>query len=181
MTTAAETAKDPRYPVGKAEYSKRLSREERARLIAQIEECPARMRDAVRGLNPAQLATPYREGGWTVHQVVNHVPDSHLNAYIRVKLALTEENPAIKTYEEQLWAETEDGRNTPPEISLTLLESLHQRWVLLLRSLPEAEFQKTLRHPQWGEINLNELLGLYAWHSRHHVAHITELRKRKGW
>lgn len=172
---------DPRYPVGRAEMEKELSPERRRELIDLIEETPARLREAVTGLNPEQLDTPYRPGGWTVRQLIHHVPDSHLNAYVRFKLALTEEEPAIKTYEEARWAELPDSRSVPVEVSLTLLEALHHRWVALLRALPVADFQKTLKHPDWGIINLDELLGLYAWHGRHHVAHVTTLRERMGW
>jgi len=172
---------DPRYPIGRAEMEKELSPERRRELIGLIEETPARLREAVTGLNPEQLDTPYRPGGWTVRQLVHHVPDSHLNAYVRFKLALTEDEPAIKTYEEARWAELPDSRSVPVEVSLALLDALHRRWVALLRALPVADFQKTLKHPDWGIINLDELLGLYAWHGRHHVAHVVSLRERMGW
>jgi uncharacterized damage-inducible protein DinB len=163
---------DPRYPIGRAEMEKELSPERRRELIDLIEETPARLREAVTGLNPEQLDTPYRPGGWTVRQLVHHVPDSHLNAYVRFKLALTEDEPAIKTYEEARWAELPDSRSVPVEVSLTLLDALHRRWVALLRAVPVADFQKTLKHPDWGTINLDELLGLYSWHGQHHVAHV---------
>jgi uncharacterized damage-inducible protein DinB len=172
---------DPRYPVGRAEMEKELSPERRRELIDQIEETPARLREAVAGLNAEQLDTPYRPGGWTVRQLVHHVPDSHMNAYVRFRLALTEDEPAIKTYEEARWAELPDSRSVPVDVSLTLLEALHRRWVALLRALPEADYQKTLKHPDWGTINLDELLGLYSWHGRHHVAHVVALRERMGW
>lgn len=172
---------DPRYPIGRAEMEKELSPERRRELIDQIEEAPARLREAVAGLSAEQLDTPYRPGGWTVRQLVHHVPDSHLNAYVRFKLALTEDEPAIKTYEEARWAELPDSRSVPVDVSLALLENLHRRWVALLRSLPAADFRKTLRHPEWGTIGLDELLSLYAWHGRHHVAHVTSLRERMGW
>jgi len=172
---------DPRYPIGRAEMEKDLAPEQRRELIEQIEEAPARLREAVTGLNAEQLDTPYRPGGWTVRQLVHHVPDSHLNAYVRFKLALTEDEPAVKTYEEARWAELPDSRSVPVDVSLTLLETLHRRWVALLRALPPADFQKTLKHPDWGIINLDQLLGLYAWHGRHHVAHVTALRERMGW
>jgi uncharacterized damage-inducible protein DinB len=158
-----------------------LSDEERREKIDQIEAAPAQLRAAVEGLNAEQLDTPYRPGGWTVRQVVHHVPDSHLNAYIRFKLALTEDEPAIKTYDEARWAELPDSRSVPIEVSLVLLETLHRRWVSLLRLLPAAAFEKTLRHPDHGLINLNQLLSLYAWHGAHHVAHVTTLRERMGW
>ncbi|HEX9943515.1 MAG TPA: bacillithiol transferase BstA [Thermoanaerobaculia bacterium] len=172
---------DLRYPIGKAQMEARLTDEERREMIGLIEETPARLRAAVEGLTPEQLDTPYRPGGWTVRQVVHHVPDSHLNAYTRFKLALTEEEPLIRTYEEARWAELPDSRSVPIEVSLALLENLHQRWVALLRLLPAASFEKTLRHPDHGVINLNQLLGLYAWHGPHHVAHVTTLRERMGW
>jgi hypothetical protein len=116
-----------------------------------------------------------------VRQLVHHVPDSHLNAYTRVKLALTEDEPMIKTYDEGRWAELPDSRSVPVEVSLALLESLHRRWVALLRALPAADFQKTLRHPEWGQMTLDQVLGIYAWHGDHHVAHVTSLRQRMGW
>jgi uncharacterized damage-inducible protein DinB len=173
---------DPRYPVGKFESRNELTPDERRELIEQIAAAPVRLREAVRNLTEQQLDTPYREGGWTVRQVIHHVPDSHLNAYIRTKLALTEDVPTIKPYDEAVWAELEDSRSTPPEVSLTLLESLHARWVGLLRSLSEADFQRTFRHPEHGGIQtLDWLVAMYAWHSRHHVGHITSLRERNGW
>jgi uncharacterized damage-inducible protein DinB len=172
---------DLRYPIGKARMETRLEDGERREMIDQLEETPARLRAAVAGLTAEQLDTPYRPGGWTVRQVVHHVPDSHLNAYVRFKLALTEPEPAIKTYDEARWAELPDTRSVPVEVSLALLENLHRRWVTLLRSLDAADFDKTVRHPDYGVINLNQLLGLYAWHGRHHTAHVTGLRERMGW
>lgn len=172
---------DLRYPLGKAEMAAELSAEERRELIALLDETPARLRAAVAGLNDEQLNTPYRPGGWTVRQLVHHVPDSHMNAYTRFKLALTEDQPAIKTYEEARWAELPDSRSMPVEVSLVLLESLHRRWTTLLRALTEADYARACTHPEWGLVNLNQLLGLYAWHGRHHVAHVTALRERMGW
>ena len=172
---------DLRYPIGKAHLETRLDDGQRREMIDQIEETPARLRAAVAGLGPEQLDTPYRPGGWTVRQVVHHVPDSHLNAYIRFKLALTEEEPAIKTYDQARWAELPDTRAVPVEVSLVLLETLHRRWVALLRALSPEDFEKTLHHPDHGVINLNQLLGIYAWHGRHHTAHVTALRERMGW
>jgi len=172
---------DLRYPIGKARMEARLDDAQRRELIDRIEEAPARLRTAVSGLSPEQLDTPYRPGGWTVRQLVHHVPDSHLNAYVRFKLALTEPEPAIKTYEEARWAELPDTRSVPIEVSLVLLENLHRRWVALLRSLSAADFEKTLRHPDLGVVNLNQLLGMYAWHGQHHTAHVTSLRERMGW
>jgi uncharacterized damage-inducible protein DinB len=172
---------DPRYPIGKFEYSTPLTPEQRMRCIEQIASAPASLRAAVEGLSAEQVATPYRPGGWTVRQVVHHVPDSHLNAYTRFKLALTEDEPTIKPYEEARWAELDDSRTTPLEVSLTLLEALHARWILLLRGLSPADFARRFRHPEWGTITLDRNLALYAWHGRHHTAHITSLRERMGW
>ena len=139
------------------------------------------MRAAVAGLTPEQLDTPYRPGGWTVRQVVHHVPDSHINSYVRFKLALTEEEPTIKPYDEARWAKLADTATTPVEVSLTLLDSLHSRWVPLLQSLTEADFARQFRHPELGMVRLDRNLALYAWHGKHHVAHITSLRERMGW
>lgn len=172
---------DPRYPIGKYEQPKDVTPDLRRQAIEVIAVTPAKFRAAVKGLNETQLDTPYREGGWTVRQVVHHVPDSHLNAYVRLKLALTEEQPTIKPYEEGHWAELADTKATPVEVSLTLLESLHDRWVRLWRSMPSADFAKTLVHPEFGVRSVDWLLFLYAWHGRHHTAHITTLRQQKGW
>jgi hypothetical protein len=172
---------DLSYPIGKFSFPESTNPEERRRWIAEIVEAPARLRAAVEGLTPAQLDSPYRPGGWTVRQVVHHVPDSHLNSYIRVKLALTEDEPTIKPYDEALWAELADTPATPVEVSLTLLEALHGRWVPLLRSLSDADFSRQFRHPELGLVRLDSNLALYAWHGKHHVAHITSLRERMGW
>lgn len=157
-----------------------VSAADRAAFVENIAATPARLRAAVAGLTREQLGTPYRDGGWTVRQVVHHVPDSHLNSYIRFKLALTEDEPTIKTYRENLWAELADSA-LDIEVSLRLLESLHTRWVTLLRSMTPAQFARTLRHPEMGPMNLDQLLALYNWHGQHHVAHITSLRQRMGW
>jgi len=172
---------DLRYPVGKFDFQKEVTEDDRRRFIDEIEEAPARLRASVEGLSPEQLETPYREGGWTVRQVVHHVPDSHLNSYTRFKLALTEEEPTIKPYHEDLWADLADGRRAPIEVSLALLESLHSRWVMLLRSLTPKDFDRTFRHPDIGVVTLAKNLGLYAWHGRHHTAQITSLGEREGW
>lgn len=172
---------DLRYPVGKFRWPEKITDEDRGQYIQQIEETPAKLREAVRGLNDRQLDTPYREGGWTVRQVVHHLPDSHLNAYLRFKLALTESEPTIKPYEQQLWAELPDAKTAPIEMSLQLLESLHQRWVLMLETMKPEDFARKFRHPELGEVTLDRNLSLYAWHGRHHAAHITSLRKRMGW
>ena len=138
------------------------------------------MRAALAGLSDSQLDTPYRPGGWTVRQVAHHVPDSHMNSYVRFRLALTEDEPVIKPYEESRWAELPDARGMPVEPSLVLLESLHARWVPLLRSLSAAEWKRSFRHPELGPVRLENNAALYAWHGRHHVAHITALRQTNG-
>jgi uncharacterized damage-inducible protein DinB len=153
----------------------------RQQAIETITETPAKLRAAVKGLSPIQLDTPYREGGWTVRQVVHHVPDSHLNAYIRLRLALTEEQPTIKPYDENLWAQLPDAKAAPVDISLALLDALHDRWVRLLRALTVDQYGRVLVHPEHGPRTVDWLLFLYAWHGRHHTAHITELRKQKSW
>jgi uncharacterized damage-inducible protein DinB len=172
---------DPRYPVGKFAWPESITEDDRRKFAAQIGELPAKLRAAVQGLSEAQLDTPYREGGWTVRQVTHHVADSHMNAFIRFKLALTEAEPTIKAYEQQLWAELPDGKTAPVEISLTLLDSLHHRWALLIKSMKPEEYSRTFRHPELGLVTLERNLALYAWHSRHHVAHVTSLREQKGW
>jgi DinB superfamily len=172
---------DMRYPIGKFQRVENLTDAQRRAFIDAIAEAPARLRSAMAGLNDQQLGTPYRPGGWTVRQLAHHVPDSHMNAYMRFKLALTEEEPVIKTYEEARWAELGDVNSTPVETSLALLENLHKRWVLLLRSLAPGDWKRTFRHPEWGLATVDFLLAQYAWHGLHHVAHITALRERNGW
>jgi hypothetical protein len=173
---------DPRYPVGQHQRRNELSSDERRAMIEVIAAAPARMRDAVAGLDETQLDTPYRDGGWTVRQVVHHLPDSHLNAYVRLKLALTEEQPTIKPYDESAWATLADSRITPIEVSLTLLETLHDRWVRLLGTLEPEDFQRVYLHPEHeGHFTIDGLVAMYEWHSRHHVAHITSLRERMRW
>lgn len=172
---------DPRYPIGKFSFTGPPDETQRKQWINDIAQAPAALRSAVRGLNPQQVETPYRDGGWTVRQVVHHVPESHMNAYIRFKLALTEDEPTIKPYMEDRWAKTEDVEETPLEVSLVLLDSLHDRWVRLLRSLKPDDWKRSFRHPELGAVSLEKNLALYAWHGKHHVAHVTELRKRMGW
>ncbi len=179
MSTAA--APDLSYPIGKFVYQGLYSPEQRRGFIEEIAAAPNHLRNAVQRLSESQLDTPYRPGGWTVRQVVHHVPDSHMNAYVRFKLALTEQNPTIKTYDEKLWAEMADVRQVPVETSLTLLEALHHRWVAMLRAITGEQFERRMKHPVLGEVNLDRYLGLYAWHGKHHVAHITSLRERMGW
>src|SRR5258708_9466980 len=172
---------DARYPIGKFHFEGPPSEDQRRELIDDIGETPAALRAAVGGLSAQQLDTPYREGGWTVRQVAHHVPDSHMNAYVRFKLALTEDEPTIKPYAEDRWAELADTKSTPIEVSLTLLEALHDRWVRLLRSLSAEDWKRTFRHPDLGAMTLEKTLALYAWHGRHHVAHIRGLPQRENW
>ena len=172
---------DPRYPIGKYTPPQEATPVLREQAISAIAEAPGKLRAAVKGLNEAQLNTPYREGGWTVRQVVHHVPDSHMNAYVRFRLALTEQEPTIKPYEEARWAELADAQSGPIDVSLALLDSLHDRWVRLLHSLKIDDFRRTFRHPEQGVRTVDWLLFLYAWHGRHHTAHVTELRKQKSW
>ena len=169
---------DLRYPVGKFSYDSAAARPE---LIKQIADTPRELRAAVAGLDNRQLDTPYRPEGWTVRQVVHHVPDSHMNAYVRFKLAVTEDNPTIKPYDEAAWARLADTARTPVDVSLALLDALHQRWVVLLESLADGDYSRKLVHPERGPITLDWLLQMYAWHGRHHTAHVTELRKRQNW
>jgi hypothetical protein len=172
-------ATDLRYPIGNYTVPDR-SPETITRLIDEIAEAPRRLREALAGLTEEQLDTPYREGGWTVRQVAHHVPDSHLNAYVRFKLALTEDVPRIKPYEESRWARLPDSR-LDPAVSLALLDALHERWVVLLRALAPEDWERAYDHPDNGATTLRAALGIYAWHGRHHVAHVTGLRERMGW
>jgi len=172
---------DLRYPIGKYTPPQEATPALRQQAIDSIAATPAKLKAALSGLHDAQLDTPYRDGGWTVRQVAHHVPDSHLNAYVRFRLALTEDQPTIKPYEEARWAELADAKSAPVAVSLALLEPLHDRWVRLLRSLTAADFARTFVHPEHGVRTLDWMLFLYAWHGRHHTAHITELREQKGW
>jgi hypothetical protein len=172
---------DLRFPIGRYQRPASLTPEERRAAIDAIVAAPVYLRAAVRGLDDAKLDTPYRPDGWTVRQVVHHVPDSHMNAFIRFKLALTEETPTIKPYDEGAWAKLEDARSTPIETSLALLDSLHDRWVRVLRAMADAEFSRELNHPENGLMSLDQVLAMYEWHGKHHVAHITGLRDRNGW
>jgi hypothetical protein len=171
---------DPRYPVGRFAWPETISRAELDAAVAEIAALPERLRAAVKGLSAEQLDTPYREGGWTVRQVVHHVPDSHLNSYFRFKLALTESEPIIKPYDEAAWAQLADSIGAI-EPSLELLEALHIRWVALMRSMSGAQWERRFTHPERGPMRLDITAGLYAWHSRHHLAHVTSLRHRRGW
>ena len=172
---------DLRYPIGKFAFPAEVSDNDRRLFIEQIAETPANLRASLEDLSQEQIDTPYRPGGWTVRQVVHHLPDSHLNSYVRFRLALTEEEPAIQAYHEDRWAELVDARTGPVEISLNLLDALHVRWTELLRSLSKSELSRTFRHSELGPVTLEKNLALYAWHGRHHVAQITGLRHRMGW
>lgn len=172
---------DLRYPIGRFQKKETISATERAEMIDGIAQTPSKLRAAVKGLSPQQLDAPYRPEGWTVRQLVHHVADSHMNAYIRFKLSLTEEQPTIKPYDEKKWAELGDTRDTPIDVSLTMMEALHRRWDVLMRSVAPGDFARTFRHPEMGVMNLDALVQLYHWHGRHHVAHITSLRERNGW
>lgn len=170
-----------RYPIGRFRARAEISSAERGALIEEIAALPSGLRAAVSGLSHEQLDTPYRPGGWSVRQVVHHVADSHINSYVRFKLAVTETEPAIKGYDEAAWAELADARGEDIEISLLLLEALHRRWTRFLRSLGEEQFGRAFHHPELGRVTLDMSVQLYAWHGRHHQAHITRLRERMGW
>lgn len=170
-----------RFPIGKFLPMAQVSDSALTKWIGEIEALPDALFGAVQGLTLDQLDTPYRPGGWTVRQVVHHVADSHINSYVRYRLALTEDSPVIKTYREAAWAELWDAKSLPVEVSLDLLRALHQRWVVLLRSMTPDQFARTFTHPENGTMRLDVNTGLYAWHGRHHTAHITRLRDRNGW
>jgi len=172
---------DLSYPIGKFQRPQDVTPAMRVEYIAQIAATPEGLREAVEGLKDEQLDTPYRPGGWTVRQVVHHVADSHMHSNIRMRFALSSNEPTIMPYEESVWAEMSDARNLPVEVSLQLLDALHHRWVTLLKSLSDADFARAFRHPEMGLMRLDTNLALYAWHGRHHTAHITKLRDRMGW
>lgn len=186
MTTreldSSPTASDHRYPIGRFSYDGNSSSSVRGGHIADLESLPQRLRDAVSGLTEEQLASPYREGGWTVRQVVHHLADSHMNAYVRWKTALTEHNPTVRPYDEAVWAGMPDVQQVPIEMSLALLGGLHARLVSTIRSMSDSDFDRTYFHTEQNRsLPLHEVLAMYAWHSRHHTAHITALRERSGW
>jgi len=173
--------KDPKYPIGKYE-AQPFSESQKKKWIADIQFLPNELEQAIENLDEAQLQTPYRDGGWTMHQLVHHLADSHMNSFIRFKLALTEDNPTIKPYEENAWSEMADVTKEPINVSITLLYALHKRWLTLLQNMSDADFEKTLFNPQRrGQLTLWEMLGIYAWHGKHHVEHIKTLKENKGW
>ena len=172
---------DPRYPIGRWSRPDTITPILLAEALHTLGELPGNLRSAVRHLDDGQLATPYREGGWTVRQVVHHVADSHMNCSVRVRLALTEDAPVIRPYEEKAWATLHDAETAPVEWSLELLEALHARLLMQLHALSPVQWQRTYVHPESGAMRLDQVASLYAWHSRHHVAHITALRAAKGW
>lgn len=177
----ANSSIDPRYPIGRQPSPESVDAARISAYIAGIAALPENLRSAVYGLDDAQLDTPYREGGWTARQVVHHVADSHMQAYLRMKLALTEDWPTITPYNEKLWAEMPDSRTLPVEVSLELLEPLHRRWVAMLEAMPVKDWERGYTHPERGRVTLLQAAATYEWHSRHHVAHIMELRKSRGW
>lgn len=172
---------DPRFPIGEFSIEGEITHETLRGFVDIIAAAPSEFRAATRGLTQSQLDTPYRDGGWTIRQVVHHMADSHMNSYVRYKLALTEDNPTIKSYAEDKWAELADGKTADIEVSLELLENVHERWVILLRSLSDAQWKRTFNHPERGTVALDVTAALYAWHCKHHLAHITHLCARKGW
>lgn len=178
--SASTSPSDPRYPVGKFTAPPKIDDAARREMIQQIADVPARLKAAIAGLSDAQLDTPYRDGGWTLRQVIHHMADSHMNAFIRFKFGLTTNNPTVFAYDENIWAQTPDYM-APVDVSAKLIASLHERWVSMMRGMKPEEWKRTLTHSENGPMTLDEVLNLYAWHSRHHVAHITETRKRHGW
>lgn len=168
---------DLQYPVGRFSFPSSSTPAERELWLSQLAAAPRLLREAALSLSPAQLDTPYRPGGWTARQVIHHVPESHMNAYIRFKLALTENRPLIKPYQEAEWAKLPDVATTPIEVSLDLLAALHDRWVRLIQALNDADFNRVFLHPEWGEVRLYGALAQYAWHGRHHTAHVQSVRK----
>ncbi len=170
-----------KYPIGRFKIDGYITREMISGFIDEIANAPDELKEAVKNLSESQLDTPYRPGGWTVRQVVHHLPDSHMNSYIRFKLALTENSPQIKPYDEAEWAKLKDSTDTPIRVSLELLDALHKRWAVLLKSLSPNDLKKTFYHPERGEVSLDNTIALYAWHGKHHIAHINSLRKKMGW
>lgn len=176
-----QTSADVRYPIGKFHAPETISSQDRAGWLSTLADLPGKLRAATKGWSEEKLNTPYRESGWTVLQLLHHIADSHMNAYCRVKLALTEDWPTISAYDEAKWAELRDAKTAPAEWSLAMIEPLHARWVMLLRSVREEEWRRGYKHPVMGPMTVEQVLSLYAWHSQHHLEHITRLSQRKGW
>jgi hypothetical protein len=172
---------DVRYPVGACEWPADITGEEKRRHLLDIAELPAKLREAVAGVAPQHLDIPYREGGWTIRQIVHHIPDSHMNSYVRFKLALTEDQPIIKPYDEKLWAEMAEARTAPIEMSLAMVDALHGRWSLMLQNMTDADFERSIIHSEIGALKLKSMVAGYGWHCRHHVAQIVATRRRMGW
>lgn len=171
-----------KYPIGKFSYPDKIKKSEVNKMIKEIDKLPKRLKDAIKNLSEAQLDTVYRPGGWTLRQVIHHLADSHVNSYTRFRLALTEENPTIKLYMEEKWAELPDAKSLPVKFSIDLLKNLHKRWVVLLKTMDKDQLKRTFYHPEKNkDIRLDQLIALYAWHSNHHLAHITELKNRMKW
>ncbi len=171
-----------RYPVGKFEKPDKILKSDVSRWCKEIERLPRDLKKLVAGLNDQQLDTPYREGGWTVRQVIHHLADSHINAYCRIKLALTEDNPTVKPYEEKLWAELSDAKTADIKFSMQILAGIHKRWGLAIRAMSKDDYKRTFFHPANGRNqSIGEIIGMYAWHCRHHFAHIQNLKTAKGW
>jgi uncharacterized damage-inducible protein DinB len=181
VTEMVTSSGDVRYPIGRAPKPQFVSGVERGAMISAIEQLPGELRTAVAQLSEDQLDTPYRDGGWTIRQIVHHLPDSHANAYVRMRLALTESSPVIKPYAEDLWAELPDAKTAKIEMSLGLIEHLHARWTALLKALSDEQFGRTFRHPELGEQRIDQALALYSWHGRHHIAQVIALRERLSW
>lgn len=169
------------YPIGTFHYSEAITPQQRKLWIEELRKLPSELRNTVEGLSDERLETPYRPAGWTVRQVVHHLPDSHMNSYVRFRIALTEDSPSIRAYREAEWAQLSDARFGPIEPSLQILDGLHARWTALLEKLTDDEFGCTFHHPELREVRLDWALGLYAWHSRHHLAHIQNLGRRMNW
>ena len=175
------TMNDPRYPIGRFAPPDEYNAHLRESFVRDLAEAPSAFRAAIGGLTVEQRLTPYREGGWSVAQVVHHVADSHMHAYARMKFAVTEDVPTIKAYDERVWANFQDASDANVDPSLQIVESLHARWATFLKNLPQKDYERGLVHPERGQMTVDRMVALYAWHGRHHVAHITELRKRMGW
>ncbi len=174
-------SEDLRFPIGKFDSEIKVTPQMRDEFIQTIEELPAKFRQAIEGLSDEQIDTPYRAEGWTVRQLVHHVADSHINSFCRFKFGLSEDTPTIKPYDEAVWAEMPDSKSAPVDLSLNIIDGVHARWALLLKSMSASDFARKINHPERGAMSLDAMLALYGWHSLHHTAHVTKLRERNGW